>query len=165
MSKSFTTVKNLLPSLSPAELSQVRALLDLLGKSSAKRSVNGSATEESLDFLFYKELASALLDVGLKLPPIPVLKRGKLYRPFKEGKEIVEDFLDSAAKPGRLTRIQRIKVYRLVFKLLIDWMKSRSIPISLNTVMLNLNRIPQLLMQEFPGYIETGLFLKLIGSL
>lgn len=165
MSKSFTTVKSLLPSLSPAEISQVRAMLELLDKSNSKRTANGSATADSLEFLFYKELAGALLDFGIKMPPIAVVKRGRLHRPYKEGKEVIEDFLEEAAKPGRLTRIQRTKVYRLVFGMLLRWMRNRGIPVTLNSALNNLDKIPQLLMQEFPGYVETGLLLRLVATL
>lgn len=165
MSKSFNTVKNLLPSLSPSELSQIKALLDLLGASSAGRKANGSATEDSLDQMFYEELGLALLEFGIKVPPYVVLKRGRNYKSYKKGKETLEDFLEKAAKPGRLTRIQRKKLYRISFKMLVNWLRDRNIPVSVNSVSLNLEKVPQLLMQDFPGYIETGLFMKLVESL
>lgn len=165
MSRSFETVKSLLPTLNPSELSQIKALLDLLGVSSATRKANGYATEDSLDQMFYEELGLALLEYGIKVPPYVVLKRGRSYKAYKQGKESLEDFLERAAKPGRLTRVQRKKLYRMSFKLLLNWLRDRGVPVSINSVSLNLEKVPQFLMRDFPGYVETGLFMKLVESL
>lgn len=165
MSSNLTKVKTLLPQLAPNELMQVRDLVSALCNTAVKRSKDGSATEESLEFLFYREFAEALLEESIKLPPQSLFKKSRTYPKYREAREAIEDFVENVTKPKKVTRIQRAKLYGLLMKIVVKFIKSKSIPLSAHTLALNLERGPQLLREDFPGYIESGLFMKLVEKL
>jgi hypothetical protein len=162
MVSSVDFVKQTLPTLELKELEDLQALIKFLldGKSS-----KGNATEDSIEILLYQAIAEVLEAENLTATPFFHFKKGPTYRQFRAGKEVVEKFLDKSFRPKKLTRTQRKKLYKMMICWVVVYLNEYNVPLSVRTIVNNLSKGPEFFLREFPEYLESKLFFKILERL
>jgi hypothetical protein len=145
MRHTYAEILAALPTLSKADLAQIRGAADsLLGP-------QGAPNEAP---------ATPLLDVlqralGLRLRH--GFTTAATYKHYKRGETAVVEFVAKAFPTACDNRVTYNGVLSLMMDCLLDDLKERGVPISLGTVCSNLERMPEVFKAAFPGYIEGGL--------
>ena len=86
-------------------------------------------------------------------------KRTPLYKKFKESYQIIEQFqIDNCI----IDKLQVKKFQLFGVNLVMDLLKHASVPLGLKVVVNNLHKIPGLVHNAFPDYIENGLLFKVL---
>lgn len=105
---------------------------------------------------FYDVIQSCLLkELGIEKRAFSIFKKSNNFNKFKKSYKDLDVYMKSININNK--KSINYKFYLLFIKLLIDWLQECNIPISLSTVINNMNKIPGLLNQAYPDYIKNGL--------
>jgi hypothetical protein len=133
-----------LPTLTKADLAAVRGAADaLLGPQAAP--IDTPATP------LFEAVTRAL---GLRLG-FAAFSQTATYKPYKRGANAIADFLGKAFSV-EFSMLEYHAINQLLIECLTDDLKARGVPLSLGTLCNNLERVPQVFRDAFPGYIESG---------
>ena len=152
-------VKILLPKLSVQELKELQKNIEhtLSGKT---LEVKG---EE--DQWFYESLIGALKrELRCSFPSYAQFKsrNDRLYKKFEVQYLELDEWLKNCFPEGtKLPKLQRHRLYDFFTELVIDNLKSTSLPLSLTTLLTFFNNLPGLVDRKFPGYIQSGALIHL----
>ena len=142
--KSAATIIATLPTLTKADLAAVRGAADaLLGPQAAP--IDTPATP------LFEAVTRAL---GLRLG-FAAFSQTATYKPYKRGEVAIADFLGTAFQ-APWDRVTLNAMMQLLIECLTDDLRARRVPLSLGTLCNNLERVPQVFRDAFPGYIESG---------
>lgn len=154
-----------LSQLDKQELLAVKLAIENLGPGSPgpKSTNEGSEDDTEEQQIFYREAIKLLDDRGLPCKPWNVFRRLNVYKHLKDKFPNVEEY--TKKNFGNLNKRNRQRLYRIYSELLYDWMELHpAVPMRMGVFFQNLNQIPTLVAQSFPGYAEQGwlpLILKL----
>lgn len=162
MSKSKVSVDDIisaLPSLSEEERGKIKIACNMLGAKEGEE-VGEDTTVDNCDnfMLFYSTLSEHLNEFNLRYDPryystLPAPIKQNLRTGWNEIERILDKCNEKKVYKGK-----RLKFYRIVFKVVIDYLDERSVPISMKTISSQLPNCVSLLNQQFPGYMKSGLF-------
>ncbi len=147
--------------LKPTQLKKVKLALDyqLNGAAIAQEEIEQlqPAVGEDDQILFYLQLNKGLADKGI--PEVPwgiFIKRRSRYKIYRTKFKTVEAYTNKYF--GQLNRRQRQKLYRIYANSLVNWLEqSPFIPLALGAAVSNMDRLPEFMGRDFPGYAECGL--------
>jgi len=148
---SVNKVKALLPTLSAAELRDVRAGVQSL------LSLAPAEPESDLDTDQFQVLAAVtevLRSLGAEQVSVPVLKMAAVRDRSLPGK--VRDLM-AYIHDGHPSKSGRAALLRLGIQLLYEDMTSRRNAVSARTILANIHRVPAVLNKAFPNYAKAGL--------
>jgi len=97
-----------------------------------------------------------------KTIPFYVYKKHRIFSTFKTNFENLQEFTKDAF--GKLTQVEKAFVFRLYAFLLIKYAEKRNLGITPNMLGYQLDKVPSLFHQAYPGYIKAGLAKSLIRS-
>lgn len=132
-----------LPHLKQTELATLRAAIDHL----LVHRVDDLDTTSPL----YAAMAK-LLGVGLSYRDFHNVVSFKTWR---KSAPAVVSFIEATFPTA--TKVAKIAMMTFLLEALIDDLKSRGVPITLGTVTINLDRLPQLFDSAFPDYRQAGM--------
>lgn len=89
-----------------------------------------------------------------------MLARNALYTQFQSRCLATTIYVDRFFQPKN--RLERLKAFRLLTRVLLRFLENARVPITLKTVVQNLDKIPRLVDDEFPGYLESGVLPMLL---
>lgn len=145
MSSNASKILAALPTLTKADLAQIRGAADsLLGPTAAPNKQAPTPTYDAIT-----------RTLGLRLPFV-TFARTPTYKAYKRGEEAVTQFIAEVFPQVCDSRVTYNAVLSLMVECLMDDLKRRTVPISIGTVCTNLERAPEVLRAAFPGYIEGG---------
>lgn len=124
----------------------------------AKHLIAGGSTDAPDDSRIIYDAITSGLGVMMNFE---VFKTTVVYKHWAGRSKIVIDFIEKAF-PG-VSKTSRTAIVAFLIGALIEDMRDRKVPTTLNTVVLNLSRVPQVFEDAFPGYwgsALTGLILK-----
>lgn len=114
-----------------------------------------SSSVQSAEPLAYTVMADQLRYRGHASVPFQSFARSKVYPRFKAAVKELDQYVDHYFRPS--SRADRLKVYHILFNLLLQWMVEQcGIPASYNSIVNAMTRIPSLVDVQFPGYREAG---------
>lgn len=152
--EAFSQVATLLRQLSPDELDQVQARVNVLRQSSNPN--RGAAQEEIAEDWILRVVHDMLLTLGVEsLHPTMLKQRAPNFR---NNIGILLEFLGKAAGPQR---IHQQKLLAMAVELLYQDLTQQQLPATAITIVRQIHRVPAILDVHFPGYMRNG-FLKLI---
>jgi len=127
------------------------------------RSRKGLGKMRAEDELLYTTLIEVLAyKTKTVYMPFPIFQKNQITL-FKKFKTVSLD-LDTWIKdqfPG-VTRTQKRRLYSIFSELVIDFIDSGPIPLSVKTVINSFQYLPGLIDKSFPGYLEAGLLDSLL---
>ena len=132
-----------LPSLQQHELATIKAAINHL----LVKQIDDVDTTSPL----YEAMAN-LLGVGLSFRDFHNVTS---YSTWKKSAPHVVSFIEKTYPQA--TRVAKLAMMTFLLEALIDDLKGRGVPITLGTVTVNLERLPALYDQCFPGYRESGM--------
>ena len=161
---SVEEIKRILPGLDAKELDHVIALATFLKRGSSAQAVHNGTSEETLEHTLFEAMEEVLVRYHIKVPHYNLFKRTPSYKKFKEQNEFLEMYFARIFSPRRLTRVQRRKLYKLLFEVQLQTMKTANLMISVNSFVTFMKNAPSLLSDQFPGYMESGLMFRILDS-
>jgi len=111
----------------------------------------------------HRVITDELTARGIYGMPFGVLKKQAYYAAHKEGSASVEEFSKRYMKPP--SRVEALKVYRVLVKMLSRRLIAEGTPLSPKTMSQGLKRIPAIVDCQFPGYRESGLLPAIYRSI
>jgi hypothetical protein len=146
-----------LPTLSRADLESVHAMAaHLLG---AQGSVSNGGTPDA-PLLF--EALSGQLNGIMGWPYVAATKQGKLLQ--QRAPEVTK-FLTKHFRGWDKNKITQLAIMQLMISLLREDLKERGVQASFGILVANLNRLPEVFSNAFPGYLESGMGPLLLKNL
>ena len=152
-------VKILLPKLTVQELKELQTNIHhtLSGKT---LEVKGEEDE-----WFYVSLTGALKrELRASFPPYPQFKsrNGRLYKKFETQYLDFDAWLKKCFPEGtKISKLQRHRLYDFFTEIVIDDLKTSTLPLSLTTLLTFFNNLPGIVDRKFPGYIQSGALIYL----
>ena len=140
----------LLPKLTSAERKLVVDRATLLGVGVARQ-------RDALDDVWPFVLAAAP-----HLPPLTVIRKVKLAPSLQRGAGQVIEFICTLGSLS-FDRDNRRKLIAASVRAVVDGMREHRIPVLLTTLGPALQSVGQYVEEAYPGYIESGLLLEVIG--
>lgn len=131
-----------LPNLKSKELSSIKAAIEQLQTK--------EAPDKDVQLLF----DAILTTINSKLPWAK-FEGSSAYKDFQAGAPGAVQFINQTFKPS--TRTKTFLAMRLSIGLLVISLKKREIYTTVGTMCRNLNRLPMVFDDAFPGYRESGL--------
>jgi hypothetical protein len=162
----MTTKKEVLAYLAKAEpkhLRDIRARCTYLLGPAAAGDEKEQATADVEEQVLYEAARAALSRGGTTTPPYSVFRRGRDYKAFQRGAGIVSAYV--VANFGKMRRAERQDVYELLVRRLAIWLRAGKIMPLMAPVGNNLQKIPALIDEWFPGYRESGLLPQVLVAL
>lgn len=151
----LSTILVSLPSLPHSEQQIVQQeLTKLLDGEGSGTSRTKDKEEEEME-LFYSVSVQVMKERGLACPPWPRFRQMNIFKhlrtKFPEIKSYTKEYF------GKIRRQKRQALYRIYAELLMDWMENHpKVPVKVGVYFQNLNQIPTLISDAFPGYAEQG---------
>jgi hypothetical protein len=113
--------------------------------------------------LFYSEILDRLRELGFRgSQSWQKFEKTTQGRNFKEECAFTEDFIE--AQFGKLQRHERIHIYRIFARLIIDDVEKMGLPLKINIICSQLKNLQALLDRAFPGYMQANLLCFLLLS-
>jgi hypothetical protein len=138
-----------LVNLNETELKEVITMAEwLLNKNINTVTENG---EEE----FYSVLSRELLNKGIGVMKYHSFINTSNNRLFRNGVNVINTFIDRHFRGN--TKIERLKLYKMFSSLLISWLSTLNIPLTMGVIIKHMGKIPELFENEFPDYIRSGL--------
>ena len=153
----FEDIKRELRFCTPEQLAELQSLVNTL--IAAKKEV---AIPLQLDLAYRGWIYPLSLHVDV--PPSLHSVHGPLRKEIVSGLGTLLQWLESVIQK-KLDRLQIQPVFGLCGQLLLQFLQKRQVPLSLNSYTRQLSTVPGLVDQEFPGYIESGLFPLVLDAL
>lgn len=136
----------ILDQLSEEELNKLETLL-----------VNRKRTDDCLELDLYSRLNSYLNGA---LAPFYVFKRRAYYDQWQQSVCQVRKVFESMGVPK--SGINYLKMVNITLFSIVSYQDKLSIPLGVKTVSQSLRKIDQILDDQFPGYLHSGLFYSLV---
>lgn len=171
----FENVEEFLDNASADELERLRVRTEQLlwyekkgmrvpGKGKGENGAYRGAQELSEDgIILYGEIAQAFKDrtgENRKLPLSSFRERyTTCYRKYVKTNKSTLEFLHGAV--GNVTDAEKHYLYYLAASTLITLLERMNVPISIYTIVMNMDKIPYAMARAFPGYAQAGI-LKLV---
>lgn len=154
---STTEIMEALPDLSPQELEEVRkrtsALLEL------QRSAGSSENDDAQNL--HRQMQDTLERWGIpESLPYGAAKRTSHWKQFTEGAEAFMGFVREHIKPRR--RAEEARAVYVLLDMHCRRLREQGIPLSHRTLSQALKRTPQVVDDQFPGYLRSGLLPAII---
>ncbi len=140
-----------LAGLSPDELKSLRHRVDALIGTPAPTPDDGPAE------VIGAAVRHLIKRGGTNPPPAPVLRRMPWWKALEKGSRVVAEYLKKNAPDTMGKRQSARRAVYVVVGVLIRWMERVHVPVTLRTVALNLDKVPGIMDQQFPGYAANGL--------
>lgn len=163
MSESTKKINLLLIKLSQQELKEIKNKIDYLISDSSILKDNDLIYLD-LFYLCLSDKLNQLLKIG-GLSPLPVLKKlnNKVYKKLITVYEYILEYLDKLIENS--TKDDKFKFFRLYADLLGNYTNSIKIEmVCLTGLLNNYEKFPTLIEDNFPGYLESGLFEVILGE-
>ncbi len=160
MSQTIEEIEHAILSLSPLNLDRLKAKINGLILLSSP-----SQGEDQGDdgLLFYDALSHAISEAnGKKHLPYPVFKKNRYFPMYKKKLPDVLKFLGENLPT--LKRIERMYLFGIVSNVLVTNLQDIKIPVSIGAACRHLDRVPELMDNAFPGYIQAGLLRMLVQA-
>ena len=151
----FARVCALLPTLTPAELEQVRLRVGFLGEPGGEPVAGRPARDDDHDWLL-RGIEDELRRRGL-LGATARLPAAKLVPTWAKISLAVRADLDRAVARGGRWRHPQVALGRCVARALASWLVAGRIRVTPRTMLQNVDKIMVALDDAFPGYVEAGL--------
>lgn len=148
-----------LPTLSKADLEAIYAMTAHLLQGGSQGAVSNGATPDA-PLLF--EALSGQLNALAGWPYVASTKQGKLLQ--QRAPEVTK-FLSKHFKGWDKNKITQLAIMQLMLNLLRDDLKERGVQPSFGIMVTNLNRLPEVFSNAFPGYLESGMGPLLLKNL
>ena len=116
---------------------------------------------EGLEEELYHHIRTVLIDNHFPCPPWARFKTTSLIKRYRQACEAIEPFID--AIDG--TRVERTATLNLCLTLVINYLIDRHVPVSIKTIVQNLEKVPELVELSFPGYLQAGIFPWIVSRL
>ena len=113
--------------------------------------------------LFHRTVSKKLLERGVEVPPMKV-GITKLNEIVNSIEIQLERGFQSAPLDRPIRRIDRMKMYELFAKTVIDYLEKRSLPITMRMVLNQQSTFWRLFESDFPDYISSGILWLLLDS-
>lgn len=153
MSTAIETIISKLPQMSISELNQVRQMTDILLGTSKEQKI-----ENEDEYELFEAAKAGLAASGIRYQiSYQSFSETKYYKAWKKGFNTVVEFVNTSFRGFIKKKAQKVGLYRILIKSLIIELSSRGIPVSLNTIAMNLHRIPQVFDRAFPDYLKSGI--------
>ena len=136
-----------LPNLPPTALQQVKArAVALLGTE--------QASDEDERFVF-DQMHRTLEEAGAPAMPWSLFTKARFYAAFKTGVPVLLAFMEQHFKPKH--RLERIKVAGILLDILVQRMRDRRVPVTMQSLTHRLCEVHLAVDRAFPGYTESGM--------
>lgn len=142
-----------LTSYTPDQLREIRARLDALMVDVIKES-------RSCVDLVWHELNDVLVARGCRPMPTHVAKRQGWWATYLIASDDVIRFVTRTMRPKRTAH--RIKAYKFLYELLAVSLEESGVPLSHRALAVNTSKIPGVVDQQFPGYVQNDLLHKVL---
>lgn len=142
-----------LPDLTEDDLKKVRDTISfLLGSEGSGPDVVITAEEEELLDAMQKVIVSE------NIAPMFNYRIFKGSKYFKDWRVKIKGLANFVEKHfGKLSKVDRLGVYVLMYSILVNDLRQRNIPVSIGSITNNSNRLAETLNAEFPDYLNSGL--------
>jgi hypothetical protein len=141
--------KDIISSLPAKHKKEIKSWLDFIVSSTKEKNTEFS--------VFYSVLSDFLLKKGIHSQPMNIFLRNSKIGVGTFDR--LSSYITSVC--GQTTQQERIGLYGMFLDCLISFMDTRSIPISVNSMISSLGYVPGLVRIYYPGYAEAGLLLKI----
>lgn len=149
-----------LASLSKEELAKVKVAVEALtGMTIPKEEMTDD--EE----LLFQAMSQFLVERGFRAVVFyDTLRRSKSFQAWKRNVPQVSKWFNKvfADYPKK---VERFALAKMGFKLLADYLQSRQTPVSLATLAVNVDKLPECFANAFPGYIQSGLVGVIVAAM
>jgi hypothetical protein len=112
-----------------------------------------------IDLRRFYDVISACLEEKLKINKIPFtqFKKTNTFKNLKKSHNILLKYLKDMCKDSKNKVFAYNKFYLLSVTLIIDWLENCGIPVSIGTIINNIDKFPSLIDQSYPEYIQNNL--------
>lgn len=143
-----------LPRLSPDEVKRIRDHSGFLTRDGSTQVQDKHGTEDQREV--YRALSWELHRLGYSaLPPLGIVLGMAFGHKIVKQSPRLRAFADRCVPGG--SRSDRSALYRTFMLVLTRSVAQQNLPVSLKTLVDQLDRVPGLVSRAFPGYIESGL--------
>lgn len=160
-----TQIVAVLPTLPKDSVERIASACRLI-LAGALDPADGAKDESSERFFVYKSLYDSIMRLGVKHPPPEFHQFKHLHKrhvtPFNAAADTLISFVAAAFTPKH--KLERMKAYRLCFDVLRDQLRAEGESIGVVSLIGQMNLIPSLIDNAFPGYAEAGLLPHLLGK-
>ena len=156
-----STIKELLPELSPVELKEVIFMAEFYRERKAMSLLDVN------DELFYASLTEELSRrLCTSFAPLPLLKKNsaKTFNKFLQVSTTFNAWLDKIFVGTTITRLQRRRLAIVAIEIVVDNVENSKVPLSLTSALNFFVNFPGLFNKAFPGYLESGMLGMLLES-
>jgi hypothetical protein len=153
----FNDIHKSLTKLTPKELESLQQRIQVLLDYAPADSKNQLGSE------IYLALHKALEQRQIKCPSFNAFKKTRSYKLFFNQVKILQTFDDQL--PTDMTKTTRIFFYAYAIQLLCDWLDTKDVVIRVHSVCGTLHLLPEILEKSFPGYLQSGLLVKVVNQL
>lgn len=138
--------------MSPDALRALRFRVDslLAGRPKAAHSILADPGEEVVEAML-----THLKRKGCSMP-LGVVKRAPWWPKLKKDAAGIADYLTAHAPAVMTKRLVRQRAYYIVVGILVRWVERIGIPVTPRSLAQNMDKVPGILDQQFPGYAESG---------
>ena len=143
-----------LPSLSATQLNDVSNRLKILSFASTKE-FNGKS---DFGVRVSEAVCCVLRKIGVECPNPNTLRRSQVYANAKAKFDDLAAFFETISK----SKLEQDAVLMTALEQLYNSMIQWGVPISSNTMLQHIHRIPAALNASFPGYAASGLLLRVV---
>lgn len=155
MAANVDAITSQLVTLSPEDLSKIKSVADTLLQGNEDQPTVIVTKDETL---LFDAIRKELENIGVGIPmSLHKFSQTKSFKPWKNGYNEIQRFLQQHFRPYAKTRNQRYALYRIFIQTIIQYQKKRHIPVSAGTIIRDMNRIHQTFDSSFPSYLECGL--------
>lgn len=140
--------EKLIQGLNDDDVAKIKVLVDkrLAGKETVKE------VDTSNDQEIYFAIQNNVTQRGTRGIPWAVFRTSQDARTLSKRSEWLVDFINKNMKPTK--RVEFIWCLRFSVQLVTTFLESNSLPVSTRTIINNLDRVPVLLDNQFPGYMR-----------
>lgn len=157
-SQTIQEIEHAVLSLSPANLHRLRDKVNCLIQLSEVDEDDGDDGR-----LFYDALARSISEAtGKKVLPYHIFTKRDTYSIYK--KKLPEVLRFIGENLPMLKRLERMYLFGIATHVLVTNLQDIQIPVSLRVCCTHLDRIPELMDDAFPGYIQAGLLKMLVQA-
>jgi hypothetical protein len=141
-----------LPVLTSEQLNDVRTRIGLLKSHPAA----GASGARDFSDIVLEAITDVTRKLNIETASFTRLKKNAAYGPYKaKANDLKKTF-------AGMTRVQQTSILNMAVELLYNDMLEWGIAVSAVTLMRHIHRLPATINKHFPGYIQSGLLLKLI---
>lgn len=133
-----------------------QALKSLIARAESLLPRESTGREETDRDQVLASMLSALRAKGLRAPEAAI-RRGPYWPAFQRGADALAAFLLEYAPAVAAKRLRRQMAYDRLLGVLARWLARIKVPVTPKTMIQNLEKIPALVDQQFPGYAQSGL--------